>query len=1008
MHNYADNMNLRAFITLPLYHNHGLCNLYRSIWSKKSIHWYNADLPLTYDYLVQMMREHDFEIFYGVPYALKLLAEQEEGIRLLANMKMVMYGGSACPDDLGDLLVSHGVHLISHYGATEVGGLMTSARAPSDKLWNYVREHPKLKPYLNWIPQGPNLFECAVKQGWPAKTATNMDDGGYHTKDLFEPHPTITGAWKYIARLDDTIVLVNGEKFNPVTTEGSIRSSKLVAECVIFGAQQPYLGVLIVPSPATQGKTGSELAEMLWPVVEHAQRDNEAHARLSREMLVILPHGTDYPRTDKGSVIRQAFYKQFATEIELAYANANSLANENAKEMSREQIAAFVRGLVKTNLERLVTATPEFDDDTDFFALGLDSLQSIQMRVEIVKAVKTEAKLTQNVVFEHPSINKLTDYLLGSSAGKQSIEEEMQALVDKYTSYLHDLSQEIPSAPAKTTSEGRTVAVTGVTGSLGAHIVASLAQDSSIVRVYAFNRARDTKSATRRTIASLVARKVWHSLPLQARRKIVSIPVDLSQKDLGFDKDLYTQVSSQLSGSGSIIHAAWSVNFNLQLSSFEKDNIAGVAHLLALSRASGAAFNFCSSVSAVARHPNDKPVPEEAPKFEWAQGMGYAQAKSVSENLCARAAAGSSTPVRVLRIGQIVADTVHGLWNATEGVPLSMQTAMTVGALPSLKNETPSWLPVDVVGKTVAEISLSSPTSDAATFTNIANHRTFSWDNNLLPALRAAGLSFDVVSPREWVARLRASNPDPKVNPPIKLVDFFAGKYDKEPEEILPSKQYVTDTARGLSPALAGAPVADEGFVKTFVGQFLATSWGTQEDKKVETKRVVIVAGPCGSGKTVLASALSKSSGAPFVEGDSLHTKAAVEAMRSGRPLGEEDRAPWLGRINRRVEEALTELGWDEVVVSCSGLKKSYRDELRKVKGAKVVFLDLQASPETLLERVKGREGHYMTPELVQSQLETYEGVGVEEEDVYPVDAEGKIEDVVEEAEWALEMLKTI
>lgn len=115
--NYAFSMKMEAFITLPLYHNHGICNLFRAIYSKKSLHLYNADLPLTHDYLTSIMRKHQFEIFYGVPYALKLLAESEEGMELLRRLKIVMYGGSACPDELGDNLVNNGVNLIGHYGA---------------------------------------------------------------------------------------------------------------------------------------------------------------------------------------------------------------------------------------------------------------------------------------------------------------------------------------------------------------------------------------------------------------------------------------------------------------------------------------------------------------------------------------------------------------------------------------------------------------------------------------------------------------------------------------------------------------------------------------------------------------------------------------------------------------------------------------------------------------------------------------------------------------------------
>lgn len=110
-------MDMEAFITLPLFHNHGICNLFRAIYSLNSIHLYNAELPLTQEYLINILSQNQFEIFYGVPYALKLLSETTRGIEVLRNLKIVMYGGSACPDGLGNLLVESGVNLVSHYGA---------------------------------------------------------------------------------------------------------------------------------------------------------------------------------------------------------------------------------------------------------------------------------------------------------------------------------------------------------------------------------------------------------------------------------------------------------------------------------------------------------------------------------------------------------------------------------------------------------------------------------------------------------------------------------------------------------------------------------------------------------------------------------------------------------------------------------------------------------------------------------------------------------------------------
>ena len=107
----------RGFMTLPLYHNHGLSTLFRSIWAGKKISIYSASLPLSEPNIVAGLLSEKPESFHGVPYGLKLLAENERGISELRKCKQVVFGGSSCPDDLGDRLVEHGVNLIAHYGA---------------------------------------------------------------------------------------------------------------------------------------------------------------------------------------------------------------------------------------------------------------------------------------------------------------------------------------------------------------------------------------------------------------------------------------------------------------------------------------------------------------------------------------------------------------------------------------------------------------------------------------------------------------------------------------------------------------------------------------------------------------------------------------------------------------------------------------------------------------------------------------------------------------------------
>ena len=542
--------------------------------------------------------------------------------------------------------------------------------------------------------------------------------------------------------------------------------------------------------------------------------------------------------------------------------------------------------------------------------------------------------------------------------------------------------------------------------------MARLLKDPSVSTVYCLVRARDNEDASRRLKESLIARQLFHTIPASSAQRLVALRGDLSSPTLGLDADIYQAITQNL---GSVIHCAWSVNFNMHLSSFKQANLGGVLNLIALTRAGqNASFNFCSSVSVASRCPLPE-VPERIPEPEWAQGMGYAQSKSVAEHVCVRAAQRAGVRTRVLRVGQIIADTEHGVWNHTEAIPLMMQSAITVGALPRLK-ETPSWLPVDTVAHAVADISLSDAGS---VVTNVANPRAFSWTEDLLPALKVAGLEFDEVEPREWVRRLRASNPDPEANPPIKLVDFFAAKYDRD--EFPPTKPFATDVARSLSPALADAPLLSRELVDKFVRYFQAGAWAKKATQTGNTSprpacdikntpTVVIMAGPCGSGKSSVGRTVADWLGAPFIEGDTLHQRDAIARMASQTPLTDEDRVAWLKRVARHAAEAVTEMDYPAVVLSCSALRRVYRNLLREeirrgcgdVVAVKILFVDLQASPKVLAERMRRRQGHYMSPEMVPGQVAVHEHADVQEVDVLPVDCEGPLEAVVEDVKWLL------
>jgi gluconokinase len=156
----------------------------------------------------------------------------------------------------------------------------------------------------------------------------------------------------------------------------------------------------------------------------------------------------------------------------------------------------------------------------------------------------------------------------------------------------------------------------------------------------------------------------------------------------------------------------------------------------------------------------------------------------------------------------------------------------------------------------------------------------------------------------------------------------------------------------------------------------------------------IVVMGVSGSGKTTLATGLSRRLGWEFQEGDELHPPANVEKMSRGEPLTDEDRRPWLEAIGRWID-ARTAAGVS-AVLTCSALRRSYRDLLRAGRPG-VVFCHVTADPEQIRSRIEHRQGHYMPPSLLPSQLATLEPLEADERGV-SVSASGDPAEVLDRA----------
>jgi gluconokinase len=165
---------------------------------------------------------------------------------------------------------------------------------------------------------------------------------------------------------------------------------------------------------------------------------------------------------------------------------------------------------------------------------------------------------------------------------------------------------------------------------------------------------------------------------------------------------------------------------------------------------------------------------------------------------------------------------------------------------------------------------------------------------------------------------------------------------------------------------------------------------------------IVVVTGVSGSGKSTVAALLAAALGCQFREGDDLHPPENVEKMRSGTPLTDADRLPWLRKIAEEIDgwRARGECG----VLTCSALKRSYRDIIIGDR-RDVVLVYLKGSRELVHQRMVARHGHFMPVALLDSQFATLEEPSPDEHPIV-VDIGGRPADIAHEIVFHLEIGK--
>ena len=681
------------FTTLPFFHLMGVYLLLEPLLHGAKL-LVPPDRPPSPDFVVELMNSAKPSILILAPSILEDMAHSNAAMDALGQVKTVYFSGAPLSPEMGNK-INQKTRLIQFLGATEVGAHL-SLTPEHREDWDYFEWHPSYGTEMQHVGEG--YHELVIKRGKTRDLQgifhTFPELTEYHSKDLFTAHPIWPHLWRYRGRLDDVIVLSNGEKFNPVAMEKVIEGHALVSRAVVVGQGRFQSALLIEPhwTAWSEDMPTRDLIEQIWPTVQEANKVCPAHGRIMKDKVGISTKNKPFKTTSKGTTQRRHVNADYRDEIEIIYANTevSDYGVLDAGDLSR--VEEFVQKVVSR-----ITDRSDLSPKTDFYAAGLDSLQTMQLAKAFQGAIGSSYPemnyhtLNAQKIYANPTIDQLSRVVYGIVHGEQGYEvsrrDKLDGLVEKYT---HDLPERRGSLPDAL--EKHTVILTGSTGSLGSYLLGSLLNDASVVKIYCLNRS----DAEARQIRSL-QEKGLNANPTILER-VEFLKVSFGAERFGLDTAKYEEM---LRSVDTIIHNAWRVDFNITVESFEDPHIKGLRRLVDFSLHSShhTHIHFISSVSTIGhwKVTYGPAVPEEPlENCDIVLEQGYGESKHVSERICLAAARKAGVPTTIHRVGQIAGPTMAcGEWNRQEWAPTIIATSKSMGKVPNdLGSLAVDWIPV--------------------------------------------------------------------------------------------------------------------------------------------------------------------------------------------------------------------------------------------------------------------------------------------------------------------------
>lgn len=613
----------------------------------------------------------------------------------LAKLDFVVVGGGGIKDAVGSKLASNGVTLLNHFGATELGALAPIFQPEDGHDWRYLRIRTDLGLRLESVEsQGSDSDVSRCKLiGHPFAWEEEFELQDDLAANPEKPDSEV----KILGRNDDVIILATGENVLPHPLERTLEQHCLVKRAIVFGHGQFELGLLIESLP-TFGGPPEELVDEIWSTVEEANKLMDNHARISSKgAILVKPAEKDIPLTDKQSMKRKTVYKEFGQEISAVYTRlaADDISTSSVP-IDLENLEESLRIIAQSCLPIYNNSEP-WNDNSDFIALGMDSLQATRFRRILQASIQRSgasipllADLPLDIIYSNPSVNTLAKALKSWFHGSDSDldpTKDMTNLIEKYAYAQRDSSVR---------GDKNIVLVTGSTGNLGANLLQGLSENQSIDGIICLIRSRSNEDASQESLVTRQRKALEDRgiiLSESAWSKINLLSWFPGADKLGLSEDNFRSLSLCVTH---IFHGAWPMDFKVKVRSLEPQ-VKAMRDLIELARLAHVSkpsvrprVVLASSIAVVGRYHSDlqPSIVPETPMDDARSPLpiGYAEAKWVCEKVMESAYyhLKDVEPI-IVRIGQLSGSNKTGFWSPKEHFPALVRASQEIGALPDMQ-----------------------------------------------------------------------------------------------------------------------------------------------------------------------------------------------------------------------------------------------------------------------------------------------------------------------------------